>query len=683
MRTLFLLLVIAGIWACQDQSKQTKTEEARGVDLSYMDTTVAPSEDFYQYVNGGWMATTEIPADRSRWGSFDELRKRTINNVLTVLEMAADNDKYGIDSDQGKAVAFYMTAMDSNHIDSMGLTHVQPYMDEILNAASKEELHQVLNEQQNIGTRYFFSIGARADFNNSSMNTAYLSPGTMGLPDRDYYTKTDDESVRIQDEYKSHISKMLQLIDIPETEATNTAERIFSLEKSMAQAMLTKVQRRNTVLLNNPRSKDQVKEMASNIMWDDYIAAMEAPAFDTMIVTEPRYIKALDSVWNNSSIEDLKEYMRWSLLNRYAEYLNDEIEAQNFAFYGKILQGTPEMKPRWERVLDKANWTVGEAIGKLYVDKHFPPEAKSSAEEMVNNILEAFGERIDRLEWMSDSTKEKAHEKLATFAVKIGYPDEWEDYSGMEILPADKGGTYAGNMIAASKWRHQDQISRIGKKVDTTEWYMAPQVVNAYYNPMNNEIVFPAAILQPPFYDYKADAAVNYGGIGAVIGHEISHGFDDQGSRFDAQGNLKNWWTQADKERFEDRTTKLVKQYNAYEPLPGVNVNGEFTLGENIGDLGGVAVAYDGLEKHWKEHGKPDSIQGFSPEQRFFISWATIWRTKMRDEALKTRIKTDPHSPGMYRAIGPLVNVDAFYTAFDIQPDDALYKPDSARVKIW
>lgn len=646
-----------------------------------MDTTVTPSEDFYQFVNGGWMEKTEIPADRSSWGSASELIIRTADNMLNIIETEAENNEYSLDTDQGKAVAFFTTAMDTPHIDSLQFGHLQSYIDEILECNTKEDIQLILNKHQPLRCNYLFAVDVDGDYNNSELNTTYLNPGALGLPDRDYYTQTDEESVRLQNEYKGHIAKMLELCG--EEEVKSKAELIFDFEKSLAEVMLTKVQRRNSVLLNNPRSREQLRDLAPSIDWASYFQSMNAPAFDTLIITEPKFISALDSIWRGTSAEVLKEYMRWTLLNKYASYLHKDIEDQNFAFYGKVLRGTSEMKPRWERVLNTTNWNIGQAIGKLYVDKHFPPEAKEVAKEMVDNILEAFGERIAKLNWMSDSTKMKAHEKLAHFTVKIGYPDNWKDYSNLKITPAEEGGTYVGNMIAVNTWDYEDEMSRIGQPVDTTEWFLAPQIVNAYYNPSNNEIVFPAGILQPPYYDYKADAAINYGGIGAVIGHEISHGFDDRGSRFDAKGNLSNWWTEKDRERFNERTQQLVEQYSAYEPLPGIHLNGEFTLGENIGDLGGVAVAFDGLQKHWKENGKPDTIQGFTPEQRFFISWATVWRSKIRDEALKTKIKTSPHSPAKYRAIGPLKNLDAFYTAFDIEASDKMYAPDSVRVKIW
>lgn len=684
MKYLLFSVVAVGLLmsACQNSDPKMESEEIHGLDLSNMDTIVNPSEDFFRYANGAWLDASEIPADRGRWGSFDELRKNTIEDVLAVLEEAEASGSYDASTDQGKAVAFYYTAMDTAHTNALGITPLQPYIDAIMSAKSKDELQGKLSDQAALNGS-FFGMGVQADLNNSSMNAVYLSPGALGLPDRDYYTKEDEESVRIQNAYKEHLAQMHTYLGLSEEEARSVANDIYNFEYTIATPRLTKVQKRNTVLLNNPRSIEEVKSMSPAIDWDALIASLDAPDFDTMIVTEPKYMEEINRIWAETPLTTLQSYARWTLLNQFAGYLSDDIVAQNFDFYGKTLKGTPEMKARWERVLGSTNGVLGEALGKLYVEKHFPPEAKKVAEEMVADVLSAFGERIEQLDWMSDSTKLKAQEKLDNFSVKIGYPDEWKDYSSMDIKSVEEGGSYASNVMAASQWSFRDNISKIGQKVDKSEWYMAPQTVNAYYNPLNNEIVFPAAILQPPFYDYQADAAVNFGGIGAVIGHEVSHGFDDSGSRFDAKGNLSNWWGDKDLERFQERTGKLVAQFDAYEPLPDLNVNGEFTLGENIGDLGGVNAAFDGLQKYWARHGKPEASQGFSPEQRFFLSWATIWRMKMRDEELRTRIATDPHSPGQYRAIGPLVNVDAFYEAFDIKEGDAMYKPESDRVKIW
>jgi putative endopeptidase len=451
----------------------------------------------------------------------------------------------------------------------------------------------------------------------------------------------------------------------------------------MASAMFTKEERRDLSLQNNPRSIDQVKQLVPAFNWDQYFSGIGIPALDTVIVMQLKYMEEMNGILGDTDIATLKEYIKWSQFNQWSAFLNSEIEKANFDFYYTELDGIPEMKPRDESVLGVLNNQLGEALGKLYVDEYFPPEAKAIALDMVENLKLAFGERIRNLDWMSDTTKQKALDKLDAFNVKIGYPDKWKDYSKLEIRGPDEGGTYISNMINYWKWIWEEDLGKMDEPVDKSEWHLPPQVVNAYYSPLFNEIVFPAAILQPPFYNYRADPAVNFGGIGAVIGHEMSHGFDDKGSMFDKDGNLKNWWQDEDRERFFTRAQKLIDQFDGYEPFEGVHVNGKFTLGENIGDLGGVNIAYDGLQRHLAENGDPGLIDGYTQDQRFFISWGTIWRTKMRDEALRNQIKTDPHTPGMYRAIGPLENLTAFYNAFGVEEGNKHWTADSLRVHIW
>ena len=414
----------------------------------------------------------------------------------------------------------------------------------------------------------------------------------------------------------------------------------------------------------------------------DYFQSLDIKV-DTVIVTEPAFLQEYHKIASDPNLQDVKTYLRAGLLRSAAPFMNHAFVQESFNFNSKYLTGVQQMRPRWKRVLATTNNLIGEAIGQLYVDETFPPEAKQKAQEMVENIKLAFADRIKQLDWMSDSTKEMALKKLSTFTVKIGYPEKWIDYSSLEVSKDPEEASYFNNVVNANIFQSKRQIAKLGKPVDRAEWGMTPQTVNAYYNPLFNEIVFPAAILQPPFYDYRADEAVNYGGIGAVIGHEISHGFDDQGAKFDAEGNLKNWFTERDLSSFEERGKNLAKQFDQYEPLPGVFVQGQFTLGENIGDLGGITAAYEGLQRFYRENGKPGLIDGFTPEQRFFISWATIWRIKYRDEALRTQVLTDPHSPGMFRANGPLTNFPPFYEAFDVKQGDKMFRPDSSRVKIW
>jgi putative endopeptidase len=656
---------------------------APGIAVEFMDTTVHPGDDFFRYVNGGWLDNNEIPDDRSRWGSFDELRQTTSDRVHAVLKEAINSGNYHSDSDQAKAALFYETAMDTVWLNKLGLDPLMPEINKIRSVSTLESLFDYLINSISNRNSFFYGFYVSPDPNNSDINSGFLGPGALGLPERDYYTNTDDHTIYIQEEYKKHIAVMLVFLGYDESQAGRMAENIFGLERQMASEQMKKEERRNPLLRNNPRSVEELNRLLPVKNWSRYFDGIGARDLDTVIVTDINYFQNLANVLKNQNIDVMKEYMVWTLLNQSSSFLTTELERESFNFYGKILSGTPAMLPRWERVLNQANRAMGEAIGKLYTDKYFPPQAKATAQEMVDNILVAFGERIKRLEWMSDSTKDKALEKLAAFNVKIAYPDEWKSYEDLEIKGKEEGGSYLGNIRSVSQWNWEEDLAKLGQPVDKTEWFMPPQTVNAYYSPLYNEIVFPAAILQPPFYNYRADPAVNYGGIGAVIGHEISHGFDDQGSRFDAYGNLNNWWTEGDRQRFEERSRLLVEQYSSYEPLDGVFLNGAYNLGENIGDLGGVNVAYDGLQLHLQEHGDPGLIDGFTQEQRFFISWGTIWRIKFREEALRTYIATAPHSPGMYRAFGPLVNIDAFYDAFDITEEHEHYKPRERRAVIW
>jgi putative endopeptidase len=676
-------LVAMICFTCQVGKWGVAEEVVPGIVIEYMDTTVHPGDDFFRFVNGGWLDIHEIPDDRSRWGSFDELRKSTSNRVYDVLEEAIKTGRYGKNTDQGKAALFYETAMDTVWLNQLGIEPLIPEIENIRSISNMEELIKYLINAASNRNRYFFSFYVSPDMNNSAINAAYLGTGSLGLPERDYYTNTDQHTLYIQGEYKKHLARMLGFLGIGQVEATKTAENIFGIEKQMASEQMKKEDRRNPLLRNNPRSIPELSELMPAINWNAYFDGIGATNMDTVIVADIGYFESLASLLKEQNLPEIKEYMMWVMLNQSSTFLTTEIDRANFDFYGKILSGTPAMLPRWERVLDQANRAMGEAIGKLYTDKYFPPQAKEVAQEMVDNILLAFGERLKRLDWMTDSTKKRALEKLAAFNVKIGYPDEWKNYEGLVIKGKEEGGSYLGNIVNISEWNWEEDLAKIGQPVDKDEWFMAPQIVNAYYSALYNEIVFPAAILQPPFYNYLADAAVNYGGIGAVIGHEISHGFDDQGSRFDADGNLNNWWTEIDRQRFEERSKLMIEQYSEYEPLEGVNLNGAYNLGENIGDLGGVNVAYDGLQLHLEQHGDPGLIDGFTQDQRFFISWGTIWRIKFRDEALRTYIATAPHSPGMYRAFGPLVNIDAFYDAFNISEHHELYKPEEERVVIW
>lgn len=662
---------------------QEQTSSSPGIDIANMDLSVKPSQDFFKYVNGKWLENTEIPGDRSRWGSFDELRKTSSENVLAVLNEAGTNSIYTKDTDQYKAAAFYKSALDTMRRNEVGVAPLLPFLEKIEAITSLAEVQDYISSTMFIGQRGLFDSAVFPDISNSSMNALYLAPGTYGLPEREYYLADDEKSIEIRRQYIDHIARMLAFVNVPVEKASMMATRVLAFETKLAENMMTKEESRNPTVYFVPKTFEELKTLVPSFDWSRVLETAGIAAIEQLSIVDPKYFDSLDGLLQNSTIEDIKNYLMWIELDGAASVLGMDMDRANFDFYGRTLTGTKEQRPLWERSVDMASGIMGEAIGKLYVDKHFPPEAKQKAETMIANIKHAFKNRINNLEWMTDETKVKALEKLASIDVKVGYPDKWKDYSSMDIKSSGDGGSYVDNMIAASKWFYADNIKKIGQAVDKTEWGMAPQTVNAYYNPLNNEIVFPAAILQPPFYNYKADEAVNYGGIGAVIGHEISHGFDDQGSRFDATGNMVNWWTDEDRTSFESRNLKLINQFNSYEGLPGEPLNGEFTLGENIGDLGGINVAYDGLQQHLAEHGRPDAIDGYTAEQRFFISWGTIWRTKMTAEQVRISIKTDPHALGMFRAVGPLSNMPAFYEAFDVKEGDAMYRDEESRVKIW
>ena len=665
-------------------SPDLKTEDGtleRGIILSNMDETVNPKDDFYNYVNGNWMKNTEIPEDQVRWGGFGVLRKSTDKDVLEILDRASKSGKYPEGTDQSKAIAVFKSKLDTNSRNQLGIIPIKPALDLISNINSVADFQKVISIYATIVSQPFFGISAFSNPSNSSMNSAYLTPAGLGLPDKDFYLNKDSKSIEIREQYKAHISRMLQFLGDDKESASSQAETILNFETLLATPKLDKVQRRDFRKLNNPRSVKQIQEMVPAINWPLAFKDLGIEIdLDTLIVMQPKYMEAVQEIFENEDINTWKIVMRWATLNEAASQLTTEIEKANWDFYSKTLSGAKIQRPADERALATVNGTVGEALGKLYVDEMFPPEAKEKAEKMIANVIQAYINRIMNLEWMSLDTKEKAIEKLENFTVKIGYPDKWEDYSLMKVS-SEKG--YYENIVAVTNWSFKKNLSEINEPVDKTKWGMSPQTVNAYFNPFNNEIVFPAAILQPPFYDYKADDAVNYGGIGAVIGHEISHAFDDAGSRFDAYGNLVNWWTEEDLGQFTKRGQALSDQYSAIEVLDSVYVNGEFTLGENIGDLGGVLAGFDGLQLHFEQNGRPGSIDGFTPEQRFFMSWATVWRTKQRDEYLRNQVKTDPHTPGRWRATEPLKNVDAFYEAFNIVEGDSMYVAPSNRVRIW
>ncbi|MCD2258081.1 M13 family metallopeptidase [Psychroserpens luteolus] len=679
-----LVVSVLGLFAflgCKEEPKEETAmiEKIPGIVLENMDTSVSPKDDFYNYVNGNWVKTTTIPEEETRWGGFGVLRKSTRDDVLGLMKKAKELKTYEEGTDQKKALLIFESELDTVARDEAGIKPLRPFLEEIDGIKSLQDMQTAIATSIGVSAP-FAQLGAGPDLNDSSMNTTWVGPAGTGLQ-RDYYLDQDDKSKEIREQYKAHVSRMLQYIEYSKEDADAAAVKIIDMETQLQEPRLDKVARRDLRNMNNPNSIAQLQEMCPAIDWSKMISDLGIEKkIDTVLVAQPKYMMALNDFLKKTPLEDVKTLMDWTTINNAAGFLSTDIERANWEFYSQTLRGAKKQRSAEERALGTVTGTVGEAIGKVYVDAKFPPEAKAKAEKMIANVITAFQNRIEKLDWMSPETKAKAIEKLEKFTVKIAYPDEWEDYS---TLMVNEGNSYAENMMAVGHWAKADNLADINEPIDKSKWGMPPQMVNAYFNPINNEIVFPAAILQPPFYNWTADEAVNYGGIGAVIGHEISHAFDDSGARFDADGNLKNWWTDQDLEEFTKRGNALAEQYSAIEVMDSVYINGKFTLGENIGDLGGVLGAYDGLQLYFAENGRPENIDGFTPEQRFFMSWATVWRTLTREDALRTQVKTDPHSPGIQRAVQPLKNIDAFYEAFDIKEGDAMWLAPEKRVRIW
>ena len=657
--------------------KPTSMKE-EGLNLFYMDTTVRPQDDFFNYVNGNWMKTAEIPADKSSWGSFNALREDVDNSSLEILNKIL-TDKFAAGSEGQKIQSLYGTFMDWDKRNADGINPIKGDLQKIDNIKTVADLQNYLTAATKTGDNPFYAWRVGADMKNSVMNAVYLGGASLGLG-RDYYQKENEANAKTLAEYKNYLAQLFTTIGYKN--ADQTAQRVVAFEKQLANDMLTNEQNRDANLRYNPKTLPELSKLVTHVNLPKYLADAGVKT-DKVIVSELKYYQNMDSWMNERTLPLIKEYMKARMISSNAGNLDKTLDDLNFNFYSKYLQGQQEQRAMNKRGLGIINGVLGEAFGKLYVDQYFPAEAKQQMETYIDYLKKSFKQHIDENDWMSPETKLKAQDKLAKFSVKIAYPDTWKDYSKLQLTGPAEGGTYYKNLQNITAWQYAKNLEKVGKPVDKTEWGMAPQTVNAYYSGSNNEIVFPAAILQPPFFNFKADPAVNFGGIGAVIGHEIGHGFDDSGSRFDGDGNLNNWWTDADRKNFDAKVGQLAAQYDKYEPVKGSFVNGKFTSGENIGDLGGVAVAYTALQMYLKDHGDPGLISGFTQDQRFFMSWATVWRTKSTEQYMVNQVKTDPHSPGYFRAFGPLVNQDSFYKAFDIKPGDKLYKAPEERIKIW
>lgn len=647
------------------------------LDPANMDTTVRPNDNFYLYANGAWLKSNQIPADQTRWGSFNELVENNNKALRDLLEdVAKSNSAAG--SKEQLAGDLYKSGMDSASIEQAGINPLRPHLDRINAVSDANGLLREIATEHTVGIGALFSFYVAPDDKNVSKQISQFFQGGLGMPDRDYYFKTDKRSSDIRDAYKKYLTNVMAMMGSDSTTAQKDAADVYKLEEKLAAASMTRVEMRDPYNLYHKYSLADLNKQTPGIDWTGVMSNLKIQGQDSVIVGQPKFFAAVARELKATPLPVWKKYLQAQLVVDMSPYLSQNFAQAHFNFYGKTLRGQESQSPRWKRVLQVVDGSVGDMVGQLYVDKYFKPEAKKRMLDLVNNLQATYAERIKRLDWMTQETKNRALAKLNTFLKKIGYPDKWKNYEGMKIVPND----YASNIFAASAWQYNYEINKLGRPVDKTEWQMTPPTVNAYYNPAFNEIVFPAGILQYPFFSEDADDAVNYGGIGAVIGHEITHGFDDQGRQYDADGNLKNWWTSADSAAFVKRANLVVDQFNNYTVLDTVHINGMLTQGENLADLGGVAIAYEAFKK--TEQGKSNKkIDGFTPDQRFFLSWAQVWRANTRPEELAQRVVTDPHSPSELRCNGPLSNMPEFYAAFGIKPGDKMWRPDSLRARVW
>jgi len=692
------MIAIFGLTACQkaeqDETTQAAAVEAvaepavaerdaapavelgSGIDMSGFDTSVRPQDDFFDYVNGKWVAETELPADRARWGSFHALAEKSQEDIRTLVEevSAADNVEPG--SATQKIRDYYNSYMDTETTTELGVKAIRPELDEIASIESYDDLFRAFSELGVYGVNSPIGLGIDSDLKDPNTNVVYIVESGTTLPDRDYYLKDDEQFVKGRELFRAYVTRLFELAGIEG--GADKAETIYALEHALAEAHWTREDNRDVVKSYNPKTPGELAELAPNINWDVAFESAQIPARDLYIVSQPSFFETTSDIFAATDLDTWKNYLAFQTMDRFAPVLGDDYFQAWFNFYRAGLQGIDEPRPQWKRAVNSVNGNMGELLGQLYVDRHYQDEARARMETMIANLKEAYRQSITGLDWMSEETKQQALVKLSKFTPKIGHPENWRDYSNMDITEGD----LVGNIKSAARFEDHRNIDKLDRPVDKTEWFMNPQTVNAYYNPLWNEIVFPAAILQPPFFNVEADDAVNYGGIGAVIGHEIGHGFDDQGRKFDGDGNLRDWWTEEDAVRFDQRKDMLAAQYNGYEVIDGLTINGEFTSGENIGDLGGLGIAYRAYRISLDGQEAP-VIDGFTGDQRFFLGWAQVWRGKARDEETKRLLTIDPHSPAKFRANGAPVNVTEFYDAFNVKEGDGMYLPPEERVKIW
>ena len=669
-----LTLALAAPAFAQNTYRQTVP-----LDPANLDRTANACVDFYQFANGGWIKSNPIPAAFSRWGSFDELGEKNQESLTKILDKAAASAATSQANATNKMLGtFYSSCMDSAAVEKLGAASLSPRLARIDAIATRADLQGEIARLHREGVGALFNFGSTQDSKNSTSVIGGAYQGGLGLPDRDYYTKTDSGSAVIRANYLMHVRKSLELAGESPEKARASADQVMAIESALAKASLTRVEQRDPVATYNYRTVAQLTAMTPHFDWNRYFADVGNANVPAVDVQSPKFFTAVDSLLANVPLSDWKSYLRWRVIRSSSPYLSSAFVNEDFNF-SKTLSGAKEQLSREKRCTRLTDGGLRDALGQAYVAEYFTPQAKARALDMVHNLESVFRDRLANLPWMSDTTRKQALVKLQAFAEKIGYPDKWRDYSTLKIVK----GSFLNNVIAVSEYENKRDLNMIGKPLDRTQWGMTPPTVNAYYNPQMNEIVFPAGILQPPFFSPTADDAVNYGGMGSVIGHEMGHGFDDQGAQYDPQGNLKNWWSHEDLEKFKARTTMIANQYDAYTVLDSVHVNGKLTLGENAADIGGLAVAYAALEKSLAGKPRPAPIDGFTPEQRFFLAWAQIWRQNITPAAQRVRINTDPHSPGRWRTNGPLSNMAEFAEAFGCKPGDPMVRPEAQRATLW
>lgn len=669
-----LALIFAG--ATSIAQADTPTLKS-GIDMSNFDTSVRAQDDFYGYVNGGWLKRTEIPADKPAWGAFDELHDMSIQRVHNMIE-AMKSPTGAQDADAVRIRDLYASFMNEARVEELGSSPLKGELARIEALNDKAQIPALMAHLNRISVTVPFSIGVHQDAKDPSRYVVDFGQDGLGLPDRDYYLKTGDKQLHeAYVKYVAYIEKLLTLHG--DTDAKAKAKRIVALETEIARIQWNRVDSRDAVKTYNPTPIAKLTTLSPAFDWQNYLDALGTKGkVDSVILSQPDYFSKFSALVARTPLDTWKTYFAWHMLNDYAPFLNKAMDEESFAFNETVLLGTPQQEPRWKRAVRLEDRFLGEAVGKRYVDQHFSPEAKARVEKLVANLLKAFDQSLDTLDWMGPETRKEAHAKIATFAPKIGYPNKWRDYSSLVIDPND----LVGNVMRGNEFRMQHSLNKLGRPVDRDEWLMSPQTVNAYYNPELNEIVFPAAILQPPFFNAEADDAVNYGSIGAVIGHEISHGFDDQGAKYDGKGVMRDWWSKRDAQQFAKKSAMLVKQYGRYEPVPGHHVNGKLTLGENIADNSGLTIAYKAYQMSLGKETAP-VIDGLSGDQRFFLGYEQVWRGKLRDQFTIQLITTNPHAPDGVRGNGTVVNQDAFYRAFDVKPGDKMYVAPKQRVHMW